>query len=287
MRPHEEREITRLPTIPDEGYDSSPSSSINPLPPVTACNYWEDLESLCDPSSIRKTWEAKINGDGYPSKERPYLTEAPIQIMAILCQEYEDNLNLVAGDLPRLTPIKVDEQDFLKHSFYLTLGVDSRIFYFQNDQFHLRGHIYVDGLSPECVAHLIKPLLECGRVIRSLHQAKWLPDAGLVHNSFVHQLRISLQFHQHMMVQIMKTKSLIAMAKQVKQVVPTLQLMDRLWHWPGWNEAGRGVIFLQYLIHLATGTTEDQERRILTAYFSACVQPYLKYFTKFILNFFQ
>jgi len=280
MKPIEERDETYLPTTTDEGYDSSPSSNvtIKPLPPVAAFNYWENLESLCDPSSIRKTWEAKLNGDGYPAKERPFLTEAPIQVMETLCREYENNLNLVSGELRHQTAsIKVNEQDFLQHALYLTLGVESRIFPYQNDQFRLVGHIYVNGLSFECLAQLMQPLLECGRIVRSLNQAKWDPEAGFVHNSLVHQIRISLQFHQHMMVQIMKTKSLIAMAKQVKQVLPTLELMHRLWQWPGWNKAGRGVIFLQYLIHLATATIEDQERRILTAYFAACVRPYLKY----------
>jgi hypothetical protein len=79
-----------------------------------------------------------------------------------------------------------------------------------------------------------------------------------------------------MVEEVIKSPSLIAVVQQLKTLSSSLQLMDRLWHWPGWEDGnGRGVAFLQHLVDLSTVTVNEQERNLLTAYFAACVGPLL------------
>ena len=50
--------------------------------------------------SIRKTWEAKLCGQEYPTRELPYLSQAPLEVMEVLCHHFEENLSLVDESLP-------------------------------------------------------------------------------------------------------------------------------------------------------------------------------------------
>jgi hypothetical protein len=262
------------PIIPDEGYES-PTSNTTPFP-IEVCDCWEDLENLCDTSSIPRTWEAKLSGQAYPVKELPYLTHAPLQVMEVLCRHFEKNLSLVDDTLPPRDSFRMDESEFRKTILYLMLGIESRVFSCVDDEFQLNGYPFIDGISFDCLCDLVQPLLECGRLVRRLNRAVWNPEFGPVRNTLGDQLLTSLQYYQQMVEDVMKSPSLIAVVQQLKTLLSSLQLMDRLWHWPGWEDSnGRGVAFLQHLVDLSIVTVNDQERNFLTAYFAACVGPLL------------
>ncbi len=254
---------TKLVTIHDEGYESPTSLAKPPIETVTMQDYWENLDNLCDSSGIRKTWEAKLSGQEYPAKELPYLSQAPLNVMEVLCHHFEENLSLVDETLPRRDSYRMDESEFRKHVLYLILGVESKIFVYQNDEFHLTGHPFVDGLSPDCLSDLVQPLLECGQLVRRIRQAVWYPDFGPVRNALADQLQDSLQYQQELAEEAMESQSFVAVVRQLKTLLPSLRLMDQLWHWSGWESGdGRGVAFLQHLVDLSTTTVDDQERNL-------------------------
>ena len=271
-------EETKAITIQDEGYES-PTSHIKILEPVgtqTSYDYWGNLDSLCNTSSIRKTWEAKLCGQEYPTRELPYLSQAPLEVMEVLCHHFEENLSLVDESLPNRDSCRMDELEFRKHVLYLILGIESKVFVYQDGEFHLAGYPFVAGLSSDCLSDLIQPLLECGQLVRRLSQAIWYPDFGPVRAALADQLQDSLQYHQQLAEEAMESQSFVAVVRQLKTLLPSLRLMDQLWNWSGWDSGdGRGVAFLQYLVDLSTTTVDDQERNLLTAYFSGCVGPFL------------
>ena len=246
--------------------------------PDCIVDYWKDVESLSSTGSNRKTWESKLHGEMYPPKELPYLTEAPPEIMEDLCYHWEKNLSLLDVSLPRKVIIKIEEEDFWKDLLYLSLGIESKTFVYISltDTFEMRTDNYViNGLSADCLTGLVKPFYRCGKLVRNLNRASWNPKIGLVHNTLVTQLQSSLQFHQQTMQDIMKmTRSLKAVTVMVKKLMKTLELLNQLWSW-SWHGKGRGIAFLQYLVQLATETSDDANRQLLTAIFAACIQPFL------------
>lgn len=259
----------------DEGYES-PVSNTQPISTLTSFNYWEDLENLCNSSKFRRTWEAKLSGQEYPVKELPYLSEAPLEVMEVVCRHYEKNLRLVDQTLPTRDSYNMDETEFRKHLLYLLLGVESVAFAYENEEFRLDGYPFIKGISADCLAGLVQPLLECGQLVKRLNRVIWDPNFGPVRNALADQLMESLQFHQHLVKEVMEDRSFLAIVHQLKKLLPTLQLMNRLWNWPGWESgSGCGVSFLQHLVNLSTETADDQERSLLTAYFAACVDPFL------------
>lgn len=263
------------PVVPDEGYES-PTSNAIPFPPNGVSNYWENLEDLCDSSSIPRTWEAKLSNQAYPVKELPYLTHAPLQVMQVLCHHFDKNLSLVDETLPTRDSFLMDESEFRKNILYLMLGIESRVFSCVDDEFQFNGYPFIDGISSDCLFDLARPLLQCGRLVRRLKSVVWNPEFGPVRNTLGDQLLTSLQYYQEMVEEVIKSPSLIAVVQQLKTLSSSLQLMDRLWHWPGWEDGnGRGVAFLQHLVDLSTVTVNEQERNLLTAYFAACVGPLL------------
>lgn len=213
----------------------------------------------------------------YPAKDLPYLSRSPLSVMEQLCLQLEDNLLLIDAGLPRRSFFRMDEVELRKHLFYLTLGVESQLFTYKDDRFQMIGSPVVEGLSPDLLSQLVRPFFECGRLVRRINLTEWNPKCGMVHSALVDELRTSLQFHQQLMEELMGTRSLLAVGEQVKLMLPTLRLMEGLWSWPDWRQrvSGRGMGFLQHLVHFATGTIDDQERRLLTAYFAACVRPFL------------
>ena len=241
-------------------------------------DYWKDVEVLSSMTKSRKTWEAKLHGEMCPSKELPYLTEAPPEIMEDLCYHWEKNLSLLDISLPQKVIIKVEEDEFWKDLLYLSLGTESKTFiYFSaTSTFKMKTDNYViNGLSADCLTGLMEPFLLCGKLVRNLGHASWNPKAGLVRNTLVTQLQSSLQFHQQMMREIMETtRSLKAASVAVKKLLKTLELLNQLWSW-SWHGKGRGVAFLQHLVQLATETIDDENRQILTAIVVACIQPFL------------
>ena len=220
-------------------------------------------------------------GNTIPTKELPYLTRAPLSVMEHLCRHLEDNLSLVDDTLPYRNWIQVDEAELRKHLLYLLLGVESELFVYRNERFQFNGSRTIEGISPDCLAEMTEPFLECGRLVRRINSAQWHPTAGKVHDALVSQLHDSLQMIHQLLDEAIKTRSFSGLVFQVKTLLPTLRLMENLWSWPAWNQQdiGRGVAFLQHLVHLATGTIDDQECRLLTAYFAACARPFLAYVT--------
>lgn len=224
-------------------------------------------------------------GDPLPIKELPYLTRAPLSVMEPLCHQLEENLVMVDNTLPRRKFIKIGESELKKHLLYLTLGIESELFScLPNGRFQINDTPIIDGTSPDCLAEMLEPILECGSLIRQLNAAQWDPAAGKVHDALVDQVHASLQYHQQIIQDVMgaRSTSLIDIVGQVELMLPTIRLMGTLWNWSGWGRhhknqetPGRGVAFLQHVVHLATGTIDAQERRLLTAYFAACARPFL------------
>ncbi|KAI9557631.1 hypothetical protein GHT06_017459 [Daphnia sinensis] len=267
--------------ICDDGYESPTSHTEFMTDEIE--NYWENLENLCDTSSIRRTWEAKLSGEAYPAKELPYLSQAPLHVMEVLCHHFEENLNLVDGSLPVRETFKMEANEIRKDIQYLMLGIESETFAFVDDQFRVNGYPFVDGISADCLSDLVQPLLQSGTFVRRLSKAIWNPKFGPVRNTLGDQLLESLQYYQQMVEEVTESQSLIAVVQQLKTLSPSLKIMDQLWHWPGWEGgSGRGVAFLQHLVDLSTVTVDDQQRNLLTAYFAACVVPFLLYLEQWI-----
>ena len=262
--------------IPDEEHQPE-------LPSQTKCDSveklddcWSDLENLFDPTPVRKTWEAKLSGEMYPSKELPYLSQAPLEVMEVICHHFEKNLNLVDDSLPARDMYKVEDAEFKKHLLYLLSGIESTTFVYRYGKFRLNGYPYINGVSCDCFADIVQPLLQCGQLVRSINSAVWDSNYGPVRNALAGQLLESVQYYQELVEEHAQSESLLAVLRQMNIVLPFLQLMDELWNWPGWqSEGGRGVAFLQYLVDLSSTTIDDDERSILTAYFVACSVPFL------------
>uniref|UniRef100_A0A0N8BFW3 Gamma-tubulin complex component n=1 Tax=Daphnia magna TaxID=35525 RepID=A0A0N8BFW3_9CRUS len=267
--------------IRDDGYESPTSPT--ELMTDEIDNYWENLENLCDTSSIRRTWEAKLSGEAYPAKELPYLSQAPLHVMEVLCHQFEENLNLVDRSLPIRDTFKMEEHEIRKDIQFLMLGIESQTFACLDDQFRVNGYPFIDGISADCLSDLVQPLLGSGTLVRRLSKAIWNPKFGPVRNTLGDQLLESFQYYQQMVEEVTESQSLIAVVQQLKTLLPSLNIMDQLWHWPGWaGGSGRGVAFLQHLVDLSTVTVDDQQRNILTAYFAACVVPFLLYLEQWI-----
>lgn len=255
----------------------SPNVTCKSLPIEEQFGLWEDVENLCDSSVIRRTWEAKLSGDLYPTKELPYLSQAPLEVMEALCYHFEENLNLVDENLPRRESFRVDEKEFRKNVLYLSLGIESKVFARSDDGFFLNGHPFVDGLSTECLSDFVQPLLLCGQLVRSIREAVWKSEFGSIRNTLVDQLQSSLQLYEQLIREIVESQSLISIGHRLKKILPVLELMNQLWHWPGWqSKSGSGVAFLQYLVNLSSACISNHERNLLTAYFASCVCPFLK-----------
>lgn len=271
-------ELNTLPLGPTNNLETLHSKPTETQQPDCAVDYWEDIEILSSTAKTRRTWESKLQGDMYPPKELPYLTEAPPEIMEDLCYHWEKNLSLLDISLPQKIIIKVEEKEFWKDLLYLSLGIESKTFAFfsETETFGMKTDSYIiNGLSTECLTGLVEPFLQCGKLVRNIGQATWNPKTGLVHNTLTAQLQASLQFHQEIMQDIMKTtRSLKAIVVKVKKLLKTLELLNQLWSW-SWHGKGRGIAFLQYLVQLATETIDDENRQLLTAIFAACIQPFL------------
>lgn len=209
------------------------------------------------------------------------MTQLPLSDMVHLWRHLEENLTLVDDTLPRRDCFTMDESELRKHLRYLMLGVESELFSYKNDIFQLNGNPIIQGTSPDCLVEMIEPCLECGRLIRRLNQAQWNPASGKVHDALVDQLHASLRHLQRLTEEIVETKSFAELVAQVHTILPTVRLMERLWSWSGWScqsekkNTGRGVAFLQHIVNLASAMIDEQERRLLTAYFVACARPFL------------
>ncbi len=85
-------------------------------------------------------------------------------------------------------------------------------------------------------------------------------------------------FHHRVMKNLEETTtSLMALATKVKTLLGPLRLLDRLLVWSWWARPGRGVLFLQHVLHLANHSVDQPERRLLTTIFCNCVLPFLAY----------
>lgn len=260
---------------PDEEYEV-PFSKTQPFQRVEECSPWEDLDNLCDSTKIRRTWEAKLSGQQYPDSELPYLSHAPIEVMEVVFRHFENSLNLVDETLPDRDSYYMEETEFKRHLLYLLLGIESKAFTFQDEIFRLNGNPFIKGISTDCLSGFIQPLLECGQLVRRLNKAVWDSSYGPVRNALADQLLESLQLHQQLVKEVVEDCSVLAIVHQLKELLPILQLMNQLWTWPGWeSESGCGVAFLQHLVDLSTLTSNDKIRSLLTAYFTACVDPFL------------
>ncbi|XP_057366609.1 gamma-tubulin complex component 6-like [Daphnia carinata] len=274
-------EAKQTSTIRDDGYESPTSHTEFVTDKVD--NYWENLENLCDSSSIRRTWEAKLSGEAYPAKELPYFSQAPLHVMETLCHQFEENLNLVDRSLPIRDTFKMEENEIRKDIQYLMLGIESQTFACVDDEFRVNGYPFIDGISTDCLADLVQPLVESGTLVRRLSKAIWNPKFGPVRNTLGDQLLESLQYYQQMVEEVTESQSLLAVVQQLKTLSSSIKIMDQLWHWPGWEGgSGRGAAFLQHLVDLSTVTVDDHERNLLTAYFAACVVPFLLYLEQWI-----
>ena len=172
----------------DEGFcsESAPSSP-RPSTPESKEDFdcWEDLSDLDSP--ITKTWESHLKGEYCHQKELPYLTEAPVAVMEQLWNEWQKNVSLIDESFVARQVVQLEEKDLRRHLLYLTLGVESVLFVYDAGLDHFRTTVEcsVNGLTVDCLAQVMRPFIECGRLVRRLNALEWNSEDGLVFNALV------------------------------------------------------------------------------------------------------
>lgn len=246
--------------LPQQGRIPSPD-----FPIKVQQDPWENLENLTDTSKEMR---------GTASRS-PFLCHAPLDRMEELYIKYEENLKLV--DSGRLRTIyKVSEQVFRDSVKYLLCGIESHVFPYCDDEFHINGSPIILGLTPDCLSEAVAPLVECGRLVKRLNRVLWQTGQGFVRNALAIELQNMLKTHDELIEMVMDSSSLIAIIQGTKTLLPSIRLLDDLWHWPGWDRpAGSGVGFLQYLVNRASASIDSIERDLCSGYFISCARPFL------------
>ncbi|XP_021114401.1 gamma-tubulin complex component 6 isoform X1 [Heterocephalus glaber] len=286
----------------DEGFQSAsnltPDSQSEPsmTPDV---DLWE--AALTYEVSKRRCWERIGCPPGH--REEPYLTEAGRDTFDRFCRLRQEELQVLSGGpLQAPRPVLVTEQELVKDSLNVLLGVASATFSLCQpaQAFVVARGVHVSGASPESISSILSEVAAYGTCYTRLSHFSLQPalgsscSRGLVFQAFTSGLRRYLQYYRACVLATPPTLSLLTIGFLFKKLGRQLRYLAELCGvgamllGTGGGEPRAvfptGVRLLSYLYQEALDNCSNEHYPVLLSLLKTSCEPYTRFIRDWVYS---
>ncbi|KAG0728094.1 Gamma-tubulin complex component 6 [Chionoecetes opilio] len=286
-------------TAGDEGYASSTSAGSHSSEEEE--DPWEAVLAAL-PLPSHRSWHTLHHIP--EAKEKPYVSEAGADTAHNVWAVYHEVWGVVSGrPLPRLCvrPIKQLCQDTL----YLLIGVPSHSFPWSeaDECFSIKEGLCHSAITPEALRGSLRPLLECGTLVRRLETQYPPPKSdsqqvvthGSVLTAFTFAIASVMQVHREMVLSLWEETLLLALQHKAQPLLNKIKYIASLCKITtagvtnvrqdqGYTGLPRGLGLLGALLD-AMVTTKDRDcLLLLVSIFKRSCIPFFNYLEDWIYH---
>jgi gamma-tubulin complex component 6 len=251
-------------------------------------NVWDlALREMSEPSPMSQSWDKE--------KKQSYLTEAG-------CEAFDRAYKLRQRCLVNMASVVVEpvctvsEKDLVKAALFVVVGVPSRFFNLQRQEFNVQTNVMVSGRSPISLQRLLAHFATIGTHYLRLHALASFysrigdESGGLVRQAFGHALSEYLDEYRHHVINWTEDDAtLFSLSVQFQSIACQLGFLHDVCmcgpdHHPVNSDFPSGIGLLSYLFEITRDNISSPHYLILLSFLQSSCQPYFLFLHEWLFE---